>query len=409
MSTSGGSSAASGPAGGDLAGTYPNPSVAQINTSPLGTTTGATTHQALAWSGTAWVPGSALTTGTAGGDLSGTFPNPTVAQINGTALGTLSGAATNQVLGWNGSQWVPQTVSLTGGLAIYGDGSDGAFTFDGSTTILGVAPSTNTYTMNRDWFLGATTINNGVSIITAGFRLFVQGTLTNNGTIQWNGNNASGTNGATPGAALGGNNVIDNAAGNNPGLAGGSGGTGNGNNGNSFAVSYGVGGAGGNGGTGNATTAGTGGSIGGTVANRGGFKWLLATIAYMPSPSGLTGPTLLLGGAGGGSGGGDATNAGGAGGGGGGIVILCARAFAGTGSVTANGGAGGNVTTSSLGCGGGGGGGGGGVIVISSSVSGGAVAGQTITANGGLAGTHHGTTATDGHAGSNGTVVFLPN
>lgn len=114
MSTSGGSSGTSGPAGGDLAGTYPNPSVAQINTSPLGTTTGATAHQALAWSGTAWVPGSALTTGTASGDLSGTYPGPTVAQINTSPLGTTTGATTNQALAWNGSAWAPGSALTTG-------------------------------------------------------------------------------------------------------------------------------------------------------------------------------------------------------------------------------------------------------------------------------------------------------
>ena len=99
---------------GDVTGPSSANTVVKINGSPLGTTTGATTGYVLSWNGSAWVPAAATTSVTMGGDVTGNSGSSTVAKINGSPLGTTTGATSGQYLAWNGSAWVPTTAAAGG-------------------------------------------------------------------------------------------------------------------------------------------------------------------------------------------------------------------------------------------------------------------------------------------------------
>ena len=382
-------------AGGDLGGSNVSQTVIGIDGIPI-VLTSLSTNQILQYNGTNWVNANLPTT--AGGDLTGTYPNPTIAKLQGITV-SASSPSTGQVLEYNGTDWVPATVSGGGGTrAYFGTGVDGYVHFDGTSTVLGIVPVSSVYTFTGPSAPGrciqpATMIvDSGVTVKISGFAIFCNGTLTNNGTIDTSGPAASGT---TQGSAIGWFFY-------GCGTAGG----GSGSNGTNFGPSFGFGGVGGVGGTGIGGSGGTGGTLNGGGVTLGSGQsmttYLSGNVIYSSSPNNASGTvttTIFGGGSGGGGGGGNFTGGqGGGGGAGGGYMLITAYNLTGLGHFNANGGAGGTVATA--GCGGGGGGGGG-IIYIVYGTTGGVL---SYSANGGAGGV--GPNA-NGIAGGNGQILLV--
>jgi hypothetical protein len=274
------------------------------------------------------------------------------------------------------------------GAAIFGDGSDGSLVYDGSTTILGMAPSANVYTLTRDIYASSLTVNTGVTIKTANFRIFCTGTVSITGTIKSDGNSATTVSG---GAGTGTGTICASGGNGGPGGSNAAGTTG------STASSSGAGGAGGAGGA--ATNA--GGSGGGATQASNSLHGGVTSVRVL----GATGP--YTGGGGGGGGGSSAATASGGGGGGGAgnVGLFCATVTVNSGGViSANGGNGANGSGSAGNAGGGGGGGGGAVLIVANTYTN----GGTVQALGGNGGTGF-NAGSNGVNGSAGSVISIQN
>ena len=315
--------------------------------------------------------------------------------------GTLNVSSTISSSNYIGSGQISSSATaIPGGYIsrfIFGDSSDGIAVLDATASVAWATLASTTYTMTRDAYLENLTVNAGVTLKINNWLPYVRGTLTNNGTIEATGNDASG---GTAGAAItaagtwncaagaGGAGVSTNVVGN----------AGGGSGGNSLG---GIGGAGG-----------TSGANGGGAGNNSSA---LSTILSNHRTINLLYVRRALGNvsvnSGGGGGSGGAANIAGAStatsGGGGGAAPTCgiaANILINNGIIRSKGGNGGNAVSAGTASAGGGGGGSGGLLYLVTNVL---QTVGTITSIGGNGGNGSGASGTTGSVGTGGTIILL--
>ncbi len=341
---------------------------------------------------------------TGGGDLSAnrTFAVSTFASGTSGIVPASGGGTVNYLRADVG--WSPAINYAIAGM--FGDGFWGAATMDGSTAVTGCSRSGSTYTAVQDLFYTDLTIDNAVILRLAGWRLFVNGTLTNNGLIQNSG--AAGTNGvagaSTGGVGGSGGFFLVSTSGGNGGVAGGATTAGIVRN-TITSTSDLKGPIGGDGLDGPVAHRGAGGGGGALVGTSGGNLTVTSaanggpTLMALYQGSHEKAPAFWCAATGGGGGGSGSGGAGGAGGGGGGFVFIAARVIAGAGAVESKGGNGGNGQTGSADRGGGGGGGGGCMVLLYNTRS-----GNSYSVAGGTGGAKSGVSSGDGGDGATGNI-----
>jgi len=293
-----------------------------------------------------------------------------------------------------GVKWAASSAGVPGE---YGDGSDGVVNFDGTTTVLGLAPSSGVYTLTRDVFLAGGSQVSGTAVVNcSNFKIFCNGTLTIGASAVVH-NDGLAAVGTTGGLATTAGSVAANSPGGS-GVAGGTGGAGS-------AISPALGGTGGVGGASSGGPGTGGGSASGSAPSTTAQSSVPRSLvtAFVASNN----QARWTGGSGGRAGNAAASSTGGGGGAAGSVLYVIAYNLVVNGLLRVAGGVGGAGSGAGTGAGGGGGGGGGGLIVIYHTKSG---TGSTFTAAtntpGGTGGAPQGAGKT-GATGSNGAVYEI--